>query len=101
MRTLLLLFCFYRFSYADGLVEINQLQDSCIILGHNLIELCVDTEGDWQQCMINYNLYVACINQLNQPLPLEYKKELDNLKKSPFSPCGYEISHLILGDKCY
>ena len=77
------------------------LQNSCIAIGNNLISQCVDTTGDVYQCSILYSNYVGCITQLNQPLDLIYRHDLDNLSHSEFSPCGYEVSHLLLNQKCY
>ncbi len=76
-------------------------QSVCITLGNNLIDQCVEDDGDLEYCLPIYISYLNCITQLNKPLELIYKKEIDNYPSSSFSPCGYEISHLILSNKCY
>lgn len=76
-------------------------QTTCMFLGSNLINNCVENDGDLEECSAIYSAYYSCIIQLNAPLQIEYKRDIDNYKNNPFSPCGYEISHLILNNKCY
>ncbi len=100
MRFFILLFCLFIFVARANTNILNQ-QRICILLGNDLMGKCVENEGDFEECLKLYTGYLACINQLNKPLVVEYLRAIDNYKNNEFSPCGYEISHLILHNKCY
>ena len=85
----------------------------CQTIGYSLINTCVDNlPPDADTCSALYSAYVACATKLNMPRPLSWNLNLNNFfeKKfdvadnmavaNPFSPCGYEISHVILANKC-
>ncbi len=92
----------WAISGSDGEIALRQVDlTTCQTIAKNLITMCVKSlDPDPKVCTPLYASYVACITGLNSPRQLVYKKSYDDYPLSAYSPCGYEISHLILADTC-
>ena len=77
---------------------------SCQGLGTNLFSQCIIvptlTPQQLTQCSILKVSYILCITELNAPYPLIPSIIPDIYYYSPFTPCTYEISNLILPGIC-
>jgi hypothetical protein len=73
---------------------------NCQDLGKLLIKECVISVPDDKRCPSIYSVYLSCINLLQGgKRKLIYNINLDKYKGNSYSPCGYEISNLILADR--
>jgi hypothetical protein len=100
LKVLIVIFCLVILAATANTNILNQEQ-ICTLLGEDLINKCVENQGDLEECLETYAAYIICINQLNKPLTNKYLRQIDNYKNNQFSPCGYEVSHLILHNKCH
>ena len=102
----LLLLCAITQSYAvSGDVIANEaLLVSCQSVGHILFASCVVVPpADSTQaaiCAGLYAKYMACSTALNMPMPMVLSLDPDPYKSSPYTPCRYEVGHVILFDIC-
>lgn len=77
----------------------------CQSFGSNLYNQCVKVPPvDDKQVAVCSGLkaaYNSCLSSLNAPYPLSLSLEPDPYGYTPFTPCEYDIAHLILKPICY
>jgi hypothetical protein len=102
----LITLCAITRSYAisTDVVANEALLISCQSVGHVLFVSCVVVPpADSTQaaiCAVLYAKYMACSTALNAPMPMIPSLDPDPYKISPYSPCRYEVGHVILFDIC-
>lgn len=89
-------------------VLVNQMDEalllSCQTDGHTLYSNCVikppTSPDEVAACSALKIKYLGCLTKLTIPYPLTPSQDLDPYSYSPFTPCKFEIGHLILFDIC-
>ncbi|MCE2706543.1 MAG: hypothetical protein LW807_05645 [Proteobacteria bacterium] len=74
----------------------------CQLLGKSLIRQCVLSASDDKYCTSLHISYLSCIKSLDDHnRGILYNSKDDNYRGNIYSPCGYEISQLILSGYGY